>query len=149
MCVDLIAMQLTTNKEVSMSYDSNSKGKLDNPILDKIMNWIGPTNVFATPPLEEFLALGPDIVPVIIDIFKHPDDIQVVREFGTNVYLPILVKVLNHYALKKNSIAGTALFDIANSKILTWGKYGKEAQSLAYELAQNILAQIQNGTFKL
>ena len=29
-------------------------------IKDKIMGWIGPTNVFATPPLEDFIALGPD-----------------------------------------------------------------------------------------
>jgi hypothetical protein len=118
-------------------------------IKDTIMNWIGPTNVFATPPLEDFIALGPDAIPVIIDIFNKPQDIPVVRDFGDNVYLPVLVRVLNHYALEHNSVAGQALFDIANSKILTWGKYGKEAHSLAYELGQNILARIKDGSFKV
>ena len=108
-------------------------------IKDKIMGWIGPTSIFGTPPLEEFIALGPDAVPVVLEIFTKPEDISVVREFGTDVDLPVLVSLLDHYARQGNSAAGHALFEIANSRIPNWGKYGKQAQTLAYELAQKIL----------
>jgi hypothetical protein len=104
-----------------------------------IMGWIGPTNISATPPLEKFISLGPDAIPVVVDIFSNPHDIPAVREFGTDVYLPILVRLLDHYARQGNNSAGYALFEIANSRIPAWGKYGKEAQTLAYQLAQKIL----------
>jgi hypothetical protein len=104
-----------------------------------IIGWIGPTAIFATPPLEKFVDLGPDAVPVVVDIFKNPHDIADVREFGPDVYLPVLVRLLDHYARQGDNAAGHALFEIANSRIPTWGKYGKEAQTLAYELAQKIL----------
>ena len=108
-------------------------------IKDTIMGWIGPTAIFATPPLDDFIALGPDAIPVVVDIFSKPQDIPVVREFGTDVYLPILVRLLDHYARQGDEIAGHALFEIANSRIPSWGKYGTQAQTLAHELAQKIL----------
>lgn len=105
---------------------------------DQIIDWIGPTALGATPPLEEFIELGPEAIPVVIDIFSNPQDIQVVVEFGSDVYLPVLVALLNHYAMEGDTNAGHALFEIANSRILTWGKYGMEAHDLAYDLAQKI-----------
>lgn len=108
-------------------------------IKDRIMGWIGPTSVFGTPPLEDFISLGPDAIPVVVDIFRNPQDIAVVREFGSDVDLPVLVTLLDHYARQGDSTAGHALFEIANSRIPTWGKYGTQAQTLAYELAQKIL----------
>jgi hypothetical protein len=108
-------------------------------IKDRIIGWIGPTAVFAAPPLADFIALGSDAIPEVIDIFKNPDEIPQVREFGTNVYLPVLVRLLDHHARQGSNVAGHALFDIANARILTWGQYGEQARSLAYELAQKIL----------
>jgi len=108
-------------------------------IKDRIMGWIGPTSVFGTPPLDDFIALGPDAIPVVVDIFRNPQDIAVVREFGSDVDLPVLVALLDHYARQGDSTAGHALFEIANSRIPTWGKYGTQAQTLAFELAQKIL----------
>lgn len=108
-------------------------------IKDKIMGWIGPTAVFGTPPLEDFIALGPDAIPVVEDIFRNPQSIAVVREFGGDVYLPVLVQLLDHYARQGDAAAGHTLFEIANSRIPTWGKYETQAQTLAFELAQKIL----------
>ncbi|MGH2739606.1 MAG: hypothetical protein ACRDH6_03865 [Actinomycetota bacterium] len=107
------------------------------------MDRIGPTAYRAVSLedfIEEFGALDPDAVSVAIDIFRNPQDIPVVREFGDNVFLPLLVRLLHHYAVEGNETAGHALSEIANSQIPTWGKYAGEARDLANELVQQLPA---------
>ena len=102
----------------------NQQNEIRTCIKEKIIHWIGPSNVFSIP-VKDFTDLGEKAIPVIIEILNNPIHD---KEFSSdNYYLPVLVRALIIFSERGNEIALKALNDIKERKIILWGRYRNEA----------------------